>query len=51
MNASVRHGEDAMTAANEIPFRFERGGLLLVVTGPSGAGKGVLVSRLVEARP
>lgn len=38
-------------AAKEIPFRFARGGFLLVVSGPSGAGKGVLVSRLVEARP
>jgi guanylate kinase len=34
-----------------IPFRFEPGGFLLVLSGPSGAGKGTLVERLMKARP
>ena len=31
--------------------QFVPGGLLLVVSGPSGAGKGTLVERLMRARP
>lgn len=35
---------------SSVPFRFVPGGFLLVLTGPSGAGKGTLVDELTKQR-
>jgi guanylate kinase len=51
VSVSGPHETQAPSGAPSIPFEFDAGGFLLVVSGPSGAGKGTLVERLMKARP
>jgi guanylate kinase len=47
---TVSDREGAPHGAGAAPFEIRPGGFLLVVSGPSGAGKGSLVERLLKAR-
>ncbi len=49
MSAMTTH--PSAKATGHVPAGFDRGGFILVVSGPSGAGKGTLLERLVKARP
>jgi guanylate kinase len=49
MSVDTKHSPVRTT--DSTPFKFVASGFLLVLSGPSGAGKGTLVDRLVEARP
>ena len=42
---------DPAIGATSVPVAYEPGGFVLVVSGPSGAGKGTLIQRLMQARP
>ena len=42
---------DPAAGATNVPVGYEPGGFLMVVSGPSGAGKGTLIQRLMQARP
>ena len=42
---------DSAVGATSVPVGYEPGGFVLVVSGPSGAGKGTLIQRLMQARP
>jgi len=39
------------SSAPSVPFGLKPGGFLFVITGPSGAGKGTLVQKLLTERP